>query len=136
MKPSTAFLALAIAASRAPAARAVARAAQEEDASVAGTQYSEGRCQKWLAGALAADADGSDGLSEGEFHQFLSGIEEPAAVREYFAGKGSYGALHWTLQAAHKALACRCQDLGLGAGCCQVNFVSFCLYCRATHTVG
>ena len=76
------------------------------------------RCAAWVAGMLAADADGG-GLSEEEFQLFLARIEEPPHVAAYLAGRKTYGALPWQLKAAHKALACRCQDLGGGEGCCE-----------------
>merc|ERR1719253_1953164 len=81
--------------------------------------YDPAQCDAWLAGVVAADADGSGGLSEEEFHAFLDGLDAPPRVAAFFdRDADSYLALPWLFKIAHKALACRCQALGLGDGCC------------------
>lgn len=92
------------------------------DALAESALHTPGQCDAWLGGMLAADADGSGGLSGSEFASFLGGIEEPPYLKEYFGGlladgKG-YGDLPWVFQVAFVGLACRCQDLGMGDGCC------------------
>ena len=87
-------------------ALAVGRAAPAAGAAA----VDDARCAAWIAGLRAADADGSGGLSATEFHAFL--LAESAALDE------AEEALPWQLAISHKALACRCQDLGLGDGCC------------------
>lgn len=90
--------------------------------------YTSTQCLQWLQGAFDADGDSSDGLSEAEFHSFLLTIEEPPYVKEYFSQHEDYQSMPWMFKVVHKALACRCEDLGLGDGCCtgedpEVKFI-------------
>jgi len=80
--------------------------------------YTSDACQKWLDGVFAADTDGSNGLSAEEYHKFLQDIDDPPYVSQFFNISNSYLELPWLFKVTHKALACRCQTLGLGDGCC------------------
>ncbi|KAL7544138.1 hypothetical protein ACHAWF_007526 [Thalassiosira exigua] len=83
--------------------------------------YTDEACARWLSGLLAADFDNSGGVSEAEFVTFLRTINEPPAVANYLKQRtdGAYADLPWLLQLVHKTLACRCEDLGKGEGCCE-----------------
>ena len=89
------------------------------DVSAIPDAFTDDQCSSWLGGMLAADADGSGGLSGSEFASFLSGIEEPPYLKQYFDGlipdgATEYSQLPWMFQVVHASLACRCHDLGLG----------------------
>ena len=75
-------------------------------------------CDSWIGTLFASDLDSSNGLSESEYHTFLSSIKDPPHVVEYFRDVPSFNRLSWVLRAVHKLLACHCQNVGLGAGCC------------------
>jgi len=75
-------------------------------------------CNSWIATLYASDLDSSNGLSEAEYHTFLSNIEDPPHLAEYFRGIPSFNQLAWVFRAVHKSLACRCQNFGMGEGCC------------------
>ncbi|KAL7535532.1 hypothetical protein ACHAXR_009158 [Thalassiosira sp. AJA248-18] len=82
--------------------------------------YTQDQCTTWITSILSSDTDSSNGLSESEFHTFLTSIEEPPYVAAYFDQYAdSYQDLPWIFQVIHKTLACRCQDLGLGEYCCE-----------------
>ncbi|KAL7547658.1 hypothetical protein ACHAWF_010942 [Thalassiosira exigua] len=83
--------------------------------------YTPSECEAWRRSILLADLDSSRGLNESEFLSFLKGIDDPPRVAAYFAQNAmeSYADLPWLFQVAHKTLACRCEDLGMGAGCCE-----------------
>ena len=94
-----------------------------QDVSAIPDAFTDDQCSSWLGGMLAADSDGSGGLSGSEFASFLSGIEEPPYLKQYFDGlipdgATEYSQLPWMFQVVHASLACRCHDLGLGEGCC------------------
>eukprot|EP00579_Thalassiosira_antarctica_P033098 CAMPEP_0201994884 /NCGR_PEP_ID=MMETSP0905-20130828/2567_1 /ASSEMBLY_ACC=CAM_ASM_000554 /TAXON_ID=420261 /ORGANISM="Thalassiosira antarctica, Strain CCMP982" /LENGTH=1215 /DNA_ID=CAMNT_0048549931 /DNA_START=312 /DNA_END=3959 /DNA_ORIENTATION=- len=141
MKLSTALLTLSITAAHGPTpiqAAHVFRATQEDNSpgltiiSGGGVEqvelpsgptinvrdYTSDACQKWLDGVFAADTDGSNGLSAEEYHKFLQDIDDPPYVSQFFNISNSYLELPWLFKVTHKALACRCQTLGLGDGCC------------------
>lgn len=80
--------------------------------------YSDDLCRTWLDGFLEADADGSGGLTGDEFQDFLQGVDDPPYVSEFFDKSDSYLGLPWLLKVAYNSLACRCQALGGGEGCC------------------
>jgi len=81
--------------------------------------YSSEECNNWISALTAADSDSSNGLSSSEYFSFLSSIEEPPYIAEYFQEYSSFGALPWVFRVVHKALACHCQKLGMGVGCCE-----------------
>lgn len=78
--------------------------------------YAPEECSAWLAEASSADVDGSGGLSEEEYLAFLkSAVEHPPRA----VGSAShFDGLDWAYKVAHKALACRCEDLGGPSDCC------------------
>jgi len=82
-------------------------------------EYSAEQCTSWLERTFAADSDGSGGLSEDEFHDFLTSIQRPPNVVEYFANKTSFEELEFIFKIVHKSLACQCHALGLGEDCCE-----------------
>lgn len=84
-----------------------------------GPLYTQEECDGWLETMVASDADSSGGLSASEFYDMLSGIEEPQYVQEYFKNYGSFGELPWGFRIVHKSLACHCEQLGKGPGCCE-----------------
>lgn len=75
-------------------------------------------CKSWVGTLIASDTDSSNGLSESEYHTFLSSIEDPPYIAEYFRSIPSFDQLSWVCRAVHKSLACHCQSIGMGAGCC------------------
>lgn len=75
-------------------------------------------CSSWIATLCASDLDSSSGLSETEYHTFLSNIKDPPHVAEYFRSIPSFNQLAWVFRAVHKSLACRCQTFGMCKGCC------------------
>ena len=60
------------------------------------------------------------GLSREEFRQFLVGVDDPPDVARYFENEAgeSYADLPWAFKTTYNALACWCQALGRGEGCC------------------
>lgn len=82
-------------------------------------EYSAEQCTSWLERTFSADSDGSGGLSEDEFHDFLTSIQRPQNVVEYFANKTSFEELELIFKIVHKSLACQCHALGLGEDCCE-----------------
>ncbi len=81
--------------------------------------YSDEECDSWLDILVESDADSSKGLSESEYHSFLTSIEEPPYIAEYFSDIPSFNRLPWTFRVVHKSLACHCQKLGMGEACCE-----------------
>ena len=79
--------------------------------------YTNEQCTTWLERASEADADGSGGLSEEEFYDFLTSIETPS-VAAYFENETDFQDLELVYKVAHKALACQCVYLGFGEDCC------------------
>ncbi len=86
------------------------------DATETNTRTDE--CDSWIGTLFASDLDSSNGLSESEYHTFLSSIEEPQHVAEYFRDVPCFNHLSWVIRAVHKSLACHCQNIGMGVGCC------------------
>lgn len=78
------------------------------------------QCQHWLASLRAHDSDNSDGLSSGEYYQFLRDTEAvPSDMSDFFGRFNSFSKLPWHVKVLHKSLACRCTDLGMGNDCCK-----------------
>ena len=80
--------------------------------------FTNEQCTTWLEQAAEADADGSGGLSEEEFYNFLTSIESPPSVATYFDNETDFQDLELIYKVAHKALACQCVYLGFGEDCC------------------
>ncbi|EJK43798.1 hypothetical protein THAOC_37724, partial [Thalassiosira oceanica] len=83
-----------------------------------GSSYTEEECAEWLSSIVAEDADGSGGLGEEEFYDFLAGIEDPPYIKQYFAQFDGFGDLPWVFRVVHTSLSCHCQQLGKGENCC------------------
>lgn len=83
-----------------------------------GSIYTEEECKEWLSSIVANDADGSGGLGEEEFYDFLAGIEDPPYVKQYFAQFDGFDDLPWVFRVVHTSLSCHCQQLGKGENCC------------------
>ena len=81
--------------------------------------YSDDECNAWISTLISNDANGSGGLSESEYHTFLTSIEDPPYIVEYFAGVPDFDSLPWVFRVVHKSLACHCQKLGMGEECCE-----------------
>jgi len=90
-----------------------------EDVIVQAPIYTDEECNGWLQTLVENDIDGSKGLSESEYHTFLSSIEDPPYIAEYFAEIPTFDALPWVFRVVHKSLACHCQKLGMGEECCE-----------------
>mmetsp|Transcript_12358 Transcript_12358/g.26836 ORF Transcript_12358/g.26836 Transcript_12358/m.26836 type:complete len:398 (-) Transcript_12358:233-1426(-) len=93
--------------------------ATDESETVSSTIYSPEECDSWISTVKTSDADASNGLSSSEYYEFLSGIEEPPYIAEYFQEYASFDVLPWVFRVVHKSLACHCQQLGLGEECCE-----------------
>lgn len=97
-----------------------ANATIEEDVDT-GTapDYTPEECTMWLNGIVSSDADSSNGLSEPEYHEFLTSIPEPPYISEYFEKYDNFDDLPWPFRVVHKSLACHCEKLGYGEDCCK-----------------
>jgi hypothetical protein len=87
--------------------------------SVSPTPGPDEDCDIWLALLVSSDVDSSYGISESEFHSFLSSIADPPYVAGYFEGIPSFSELPWVFKVVHKSLACQCKTLGMWEGCCE-----------------
>lgn len=81
--------------------------------------YAPEDCNYWLSTLVAADIDQSDGLSEAEYHAFLSSIDDPPYISEYFTNYPTFEKLPWPFRIVHKSLSCHCEKLGYGKNCCK-----------------
>jgi len=81
--------------------------------------YTVEDCNRWITTLISKDVDNSTGLSAPEYFSFLSGIEDPPYISEYFAEFASFDQLPWVFRVVHKSLACHCEKLGMGGGCCK-----------------
>lgn len=81
--------------------------------------YDPKDCDYWLSKLVAADEDQSDGLSEPEYHAFLSSLDDPPYIAEYFASYPSFEKLPWAFRIVHKSISCHCEKLGYGKNCCK-----------------
>lgn len=91
----------------------------EEEQTVTAPEYDEEQCDSWIKTLAAADADGSGGVSGVEYLTFLSGINNPPYVGDYFQDSTDYSSLPWTFRVIHKTLSCHCQQLDMGPKCCE-----------------
>jgi len=81
--------------------------------------YTVEECNQWISTLISKDVDGSNGLSAPEYFSFLSGIEDPPYISEYFQEFDSFDQLPWVFRVVHKSLSCHCEKLGMGGGCCK-----------------
>lgn len=96
-----------------------ADAATSETETVSAPVYTPEECDNWISTMTASDIDSSNGLSSSEYFGFLSGIEDPPYIAEYFQGYESFNVLPFSFRVVHKILACHCQKLGMGEECCE-----------------
>mmetsp|Transcript_34877 Transcript_34877/g.62784 ORF Transcript_34877/g.62784 Transcript_34877/m.62784 type:complete len:401 (+) Transcript_34877:123-1325(+) len=89
------------------------------DATVSAPSYTPEECNGWISALTSSDEDSSNGLSESEYHSFLSSIEDPPYIAEYFGSYEGFDQLPWVFRVVHKSLACHCEKLGLGEECCE-----------------
>jgi hypothetical protein len=87
--------------------------------SISPTSGPDGDCEIWLALLASSDVDSSYGISESEFHSFLSSIDNPPYVAGYFEGIPGFSELPWVFRVVHKSLSCHCETLGMWRGCCK-----------------
>lgn len=92
---------------------------KEETDTGTAPNYTPQECNLWLSTIVNADADGSEGLSETEYHSFLSSINDPPYISEYFTKYQGFDNLPWVFRVVHKSLACHCEKLGRGEECCE-----------------
>jgi len=71
-------------------------------------------CDSWISTIVSFDVDSSGGLSKQEFYTFLSSNSQH--ISKYYNNSTS---LPWDYLVAYYAMACYCQTLGQGAGCCE-----------------
>jgi len=100
-------------------ARAQTSDAIESNASISAPIYTPEQCDSWVDFLLSSDEDSSNGLSEKEYHSFLSSIVDPPYISEYFGRYDSFDQLPWVFRVMQKSLACHCEMLGLGGKCCE-----------------
>ena len=81
--------------------------------------YTEAECNGWLQTLVQSDVDNSQGLSENEYHTFLSNINDPPYISQYFENIPTFDDLPWVFRVVHKSLACHCQKLGMDEQCCE-----------------
>lgn len=92
---------------------------EEAETTISAPTYDPEECDKWIEKLVASDDNKSGGLSGPEYYAFLSGIEDPPYIAEYFKGYGGFDELPWVFRVVHKSLACHCEQLGFGKGCCE-----------------
>jgi hypothetical protein len=81
--------------------------------------YTPEECAFWLDKMVSADADGSVGLSESEYHAFWNSLDDPPYIARFFEDFDGFDDLPWVFRVVHKSMACHCQKLGMGAVCCE-----------------
>lgn len=89
------------------------------DATVSAPVYTPEECNGWINALISSDEDSSNGLSSSEYHSFLSSIEDPPYIAEFFGSFEGFDDLPWVFRVVHKSLACHCEKLGLGQECCE-----------------
>lgn len=97
--------------------------------------YAPQQCDSWINTLEASDIDSSKGLSEQEFYNFLSSIEDPPYVKVYFSSYKSFNQLPWSFRIVHKSLACHCHTLGKGEECCEGDDAEVLLFGSDTSTL-
>mmetsp|Transcript_4316 Transcript_4316/g.9435 ORF Transcript_4316/g.9435 Transcript_4316/m.9435 type:complete len:464 (-) Transcript_4316:442-1833(-) len=91
----------------------------ESEPTITAPIYTAEECDGWITSLVSADVDSSNGLSESEYSSFLSNIEDPPYIAEYFKAYDGFDNLPWVFRVVHKSLACHCEKLGLGEECCE-----------------
>lgn len=89
------------------------------DITAANTTYNSEQCSSWLSTAQASDTDASGGLSQDEYYTFLTSIEDPPYINEYFQEYPDFSTLPWTYRVLFTAMTCNCMSLGQGKECCR-----------------
>ena len=82
-------------------------------------EYDVEECNYWTSLMAQSDADNSTGLNEDEYHVFLTSIDTPPYIQEYFAQYPAFDELQWPFRVVHKSLSCHCEKLGYGEQCCE-----------------
>ena len=80
--------------------------------------YTSDQCTYWLFTAQSSDLDSSGGLSQDEYFAFLTSIEDPAHINDYFMQYQNFGDLPWEYKVIYKTMACNCMRSGQDANCC------------------
>mmetsp|Transcript_9221 Transcript_9221/g.16690 ORF Transcript_9221/g.16690 Transcript_9221/m.16690 type:complete len:230 (-) Transcript_9221:296-985(-) len=91
----------------------------ESESIITAPIYTDEECNRWTTLLVSADLDLSNGLSESEYKLFLSSIQDPPYIAEYFKSYDGFDNLPWVFRVVHKSLACHCEELGFGDGCCE-----------------
>eukprot|EP00580_Thalassiosira_gravida_P007012 CAMPEP_0201634416 /NCGR_PEP_ID=MMETSP0493-20130528/7351_1 /ASSEMBLY_ACC=CAM_ASM_000838 /TAXON_ID=420259 /ORGANISM="Thalassiosira gravida, Strain GMp14c1" /LENGTH=229 /DNA_ID=CAMNT_0048106259 /DNA_START=54 /DNA_END=743 /DNA_ORIENTATION=- len=91
----------------------------ESESIITAPIYTDEECNGWITSLVSADLDSSNGLSESEYKSFLSNIQDPPYIAEYFKSYDGFDNLPWVFRVVHKSLACHCEELGFGDGCCE-----------------
>eukprot|EP00580_Thalassiosira_gravida_P010512 CAMPEP_0201633090 /NCGR_PEP_ID=MMETSP0493-20130528/6505_1 /ASSEMBLY_ACC=CAM_ASM_000838 /TAXON_ID=420259 /ORGANISM="Thalassiosira gravida, Strain GMp14c1" /LENGTH=409 /DNA_ID=CAMNT_0048104737 /DNA_START=166 /DNA_END=1392 /DNA_ORIENTATION=- len=73
-------------------------------------------CDIRISTLASFDVDSSGGLSKDEFFSFLS--SRNSELRSFSSTLSTTGSLGWEALVAYYAMACYCQMLGRGGGCC------------------
>lgn len=81
--------------------------------------YTDEQCTEWLSTAKSADVDGSGGLSQDEYYAFLTSIDEPTYIRDYFSQYPDFASLLWEQKVIYRTMACNCMRMGQGSACCM-----------------
>eukprot|EP00581_Thalassiosira_minuscula_P004316 CAMPEP_0183747744 /NCGR_PEP_ID=MMETSP0737-20130205/67411_1 /TAXON_ID=385413 /ORGANISM="Thalassiosira miniscula, Strain CCMP1093" /LENGTH=967 /DNA_ID=CAMNT_0025983461 /DNA_START=817 /DNA_END=3721 /DNA_ORIENTATION=- len=81
--------------------------------------YTPKECSSWISTLKSADKDFSDSVSESEYYSFLSSIQDPLYISEYFKSYAGFDELPWPFRVVHKSLSCHCEKLGFGDECCE-----------------
>lgn len=87
------------------------------------TSYAYDQCTYWLFTLQSSDLDSSGTLSLDEYYTFLTSIEDPSYVNEYFLQYENFANLPWQYKVIHRTMACNCMRMGQSSGCCMGNDV-------------
>jgi hypothetical protein len=80
--------------------------------------YATDQCTYWLTAAQSSDLDDSGGLSENEYYTFLTSIEDPPYINDYFQQYPNFNSLPWKYRVLYRTMLCNCMRMGEGAECC------------------
>ena len=81
--------------------------------------YTDEQCTEWVSTAKSADLDGSGGLSQDEYYAFLTSIDDPAYISNYFSQYPDFASLPWEQKVIYRTMACNCMRMGQGSACCM-----------------
>jgi hypothetical protein len=76
------------------------------------------QCTYWLFAAQSSDLDSSGSLSQDEYFAFLTSIDDPTHVGEYFVQYENFANLPWEYKVIYKTMACNCMRMGQSSDCC------------------